>query len=381
MLIFFTHLIPAVLTACALLVIAAWPRSDWGRLRRLSAAIAPTAILVLLYASGFYESVGLHANIRAAFLSFPQKTFMYAGGGEQRMLWPVAPGLILAAMVCMRRTEWMSARGAVAAVTLLMFALYLLIPDLGFGGSVVKMRFAWAVFLFGGLRVYAVGRLQRFEVAISVLVAGLVVAQLTLITRQVRATSDAARLYLAAMEQLPVGARFVRAEYPAPITARHFETDRLVFDPLIHLAALAAVGRHAVDLSDYQSATGRFSVAFKPSIGEGYRGSPWSLESSEAGTFAGLDWVRRNIPISIDYLDLFGEGPPEEVTSRGTLMGTGGTDSFVRVYHSEITPAIAATILLPAAAQCAVQVHYCAEFIAAQAGQIELAGEEIAFRV
>lgn len=51
----------------------------------------------------------------------------------------------------------MSARGAVAAVTLLMFALYLLIPDLGFGGSVVKMRFAWAVFLFGGLRVYAVG--------------------------------------------------------------------------------------------------------------------------------------------------------------------------------------------------------------------------------
>lgn len=362
--IFFTHLIPAVLAAVALFVIGAWARNGWGALARLTAAIVPTAALVLAYAAGFHGRVLLQPDTRAAFLSFPRNTFFYASGwvGEMRVLWPAGLCLIVAAILLMRRTEWKSARGALAVMAGIAFCLYLLIPDLGFSGSVVKMRFAWAVFLFGGILVYSVDRLRRFQVATAVIIAASVLAQLAVAARQVRQTSAAAGIYLAAMDQLPEGARFVRVRYPAPLAAREFETDRLSFDPLLHLEALGAVRRHAVDLSDYQSAAGIFSVAFKPKVSEGQSGSLWGLESPEAGTLAGLDWVRESIPI--DYAVVFGEEPPEEMRSRGKLVGAEVSEAFVRVYR-----------LLPAAAQGPVKIHHSAEFIAAQAGQIELAGK------
>ncbi len=335
-LLFFTHLIPAVLAGVALFVVGAWPgggRHAWGK---LALAIAPTVALVLLYASRHRGSVLGKSGFGAAFAQFPDKLFFFRGGwaGEQRYLWPTVLFLIVCAILCLRRAEWKTARGGLAALAAISFVLYLAIPDLGFGGSVVKMRFAWAVFLFGGLLVYCAERLRRFQAGIGVFTAVLLVAQLTVMAQQVRANSKAAAVYLDAMDRLPVGARFVRVRYPAPSAARQFEMQGMAFDPLLHLAALGAVRRHAVDLSDYQSATGIFSIAVKPTVmDEGQRGTLWSLESPESGTWAGLEWVRSGLPVSIDYAVLYGEELPGEVEEHGKLLGQYGSEAFVRIYE------------------------------------------------
>ena len=211
--------------------------------------------------------------------------------------------------------------GAIAVMTGLAFALYLVIPDMGFGGSVVKMRFAWAVFIFGGLLICSVERLRRYQLAIQLFVGVLLVGQLVLIASQVRATSDAAAQYLAAMDKLPMGAHFVRVHYSAPAEAERFRLNRLSALPMLHLAALGAVRRHALDLSDYQSASGAFSAMLKPVVEEGKRASLWALESPEPGTWAGLEWVRKDTPLGIDYAVIFSDDIPPEVEAHGTLVG------------------------------------------------------------
>ncbi len=335
-LLFFTHLIPAVLGGVALGVMGLWPgsaRTKWGR---LAVAIAPTVTLVLLYASRFRGAAFGRSEVGAALAHFPEKLFFFRGGwlGEQRYLWPVMLCLIVGAILLLRRAEWKSPRGALAVLTAASFLLYLVVPDLGFGGSVVKMRFAWAVFLFGALALYSAERLRRIQPWICVFVAVLLVGQLTVMTRQAKANSAAAGAYLDAMDRLPEGARFVRVRYPAPNAAREFTLEGMAFDPLLHLAALGAVRQHAVDLSDYQSATGTFSIAFKRAVmDEGQRGTLWGLESPEAGSWAGLEWVRGDLPVSIDYAVLFGEDLPDELEKHGTLKGTYESGSFVRIYE------------------------------------------------
>jgi hypothetical protein len=91
-------------------------------------------------------------------------------------------------------------------------------------------------------------------------------------------------------------------------------------------------------LSAYQPATGTFSVAFRPAIDSGQSGSLWAFESPDAQSWASLDWLRNTLPVSIDYVVLFGEQVPAEREGCGTLVSTGPGSPFARIYHCQPPP-------------------------------------------
>lgn len=332
--IFFTHLIPAILCGVTLVLIAAWLNRGIKRLAMLLAALGPTVVLTVLYAAKFRKSSPFAPDALTALRDFPQKTFVFATGwiGAQTLFWPLALFLIVLAVAGMSRAEWRTARGGVGLAAGAAFLLYLFVPDIGFGGSVVKMRFAWGFFLLGGVLVCAVDRLRKWQLPLGAVLSVLLALHLTLIARHAKATSEAAGEYLQVMDQLPVGARFVRLLYRTPELNQRSGTDQLGFNPLQHLDELGAVRRHAVDLSAYQAATGTFSVVFRPAVDEGQSSSLWAFESPDAQTWASLDWLRANLPVSIDYVVLFGEQVPPELEARGTRASTSSGKAFVRIY-------------------------------------------------
>jgi hypothetical protein len=338
--VFFTHLIPAILSGVTLVILALWMHRGWKPFARLLLALSPTVLLTALYAAKFHKNTPFTPEILNALRDFPQLTFAFAGGwtGEQRIFWPLVLLMIAMALASMKRSEWKTAKGGVASVAGIMFLLYLLVPDIGFGGSVVKMRFAWGFFLLGGLLVCTVDRLRNVQAPLGAVLTVLLVLHLRLVASHAKATSDAAEQYLQVMDQLPEGARFVRLFYPAPVLEHRSGTDQLAFNPLQHLDELAAVRRSAIDLSAYQPATGTFSVTFRPAIDSGQGGSLWAFESPNAQSWASLDWLRNTLPVSIDYVVLFGEQVPAEREGCGTLVNTGPGSAFARIYHCQPPP-------------------------------------------
>jgi hypothetical protein len=337
--VFFTHLIAAAVGAMALFLVGAWVhvwRREWKKLGWVAAAAAPALALIAVYAGRAKQAPKFEPAIRAAWDSFPQSIFVFSGGraGEQTLLWPAMLFLIAMAILGMRGREWRSARGGLAIAAGAAFALYLLVPDFGLGGSAVKMRFAWAVFVMGALLASAVDRLRPLRGAIGVWIAFLLVCQLTAIEGQVRATSDAMDTYLTAMDRMEPGSRFVRMYYPAPEMERRFGTGNLAFHPLLHADALAAVRRHAVDLSDYQAAAGTFGVDYKPEVGEGQRYTLWGMEGPGADGVKSLEWLRGSLPVKIDYAVVMGEAPPD-LGAGAKLAAVNRGAAFVRVYRLE----------------------------------------------
>jgi hypothetical protein len=350
---FFTHLIPTLVAVMALFIVAVWSnlwrREGWRNLPFVAAALVPALSLVAIFAGRSRGVMKFSPEVQKAWESFPQLIFAFAVGraGEQSLLWPGILLLVAVAALGMRGCEWRSTRGGLAVSALLAFVLYLLIPDSGFGGSAVKMRFAWAVFVLAGLVICSVDRLRPLQGAVGIYVAFLLVCQLTVIQRHVQSASDGVAAYLAATEHIDAGSRFVRMHYPAPGMARRFGTESLAFNPLLHVDALAAVRRHAVDLSDYQSASGTFGVYYKPSVGDGQRYTLWGLESPGMEGRKQLEWLRGNLPVKIDYVVLVGEdGSAQaagtdmrvvgaELAEKARLEGVNPGAVFVRVYRLE----------------------------------------------
>lgn len=325
-LLYFTHLVPAALALLALGVLGVWMRRGW----KLWLALAPTAILIGVYAFQFKRGTQYQPDVFQALRTFPQKLFVYSSGwiGEQRYVWVAVLLVILLALVLMSRQEWKGPLGALATMTLCAFWLYVFAPDVGFGGSVVKLRFAFAVFLFGALLIGAVERLRAWVPWIGAFVSIALVAQLIDVAEQVRWNSDGVEHYLAAMDKLPINARFVRMYFPAPYLSRNFRLHRLAFLPLLHVDELGAVRRHAVDLSDYQSATGTFSVDIKPSVDDGHRHS-LGFETPGADAWASVEWLNGGLPAPIDSVVYFGdEGPGSDAPVKYI-----GGSSGVRIYE------------------------------------------------
>jgi len=155
-LLFFTHLIPAVLAGVALFMMEIWPgsggRKEWGR---PALAIAPTAGLVLLYASRFRGSAFVKSDVREALSHFPDKLFFFRGGwlGEQRFLWPVILCLIVSAILCLRRAEWRTPRGALGDG-------HLLFREIQIGQGLLRIAFRFLHFGFVGAGIQGVKRLS-----------------------------------------------------------------------------------------------------------------------------------------------------------------------------------------------------------------------------
>jgi hypothetical protein len=345
-LLFFTHIIPAAIAIMTVVTVAFWinvvafwinvavpiaaapiattPRTGrrflppWLRLRELGVVLAsalPAVILIGLY----LESGGpTHYNpqIAWAWNEFPMHVFQTGSGrsGAQTLLSSFFLYYIAAGILLMRKREWTSARGGLAVATLLAFLAYLLTPDAGFGGSLVKIRLSWAVFLLGGLLACSVMRLRPMRVATAIWVACFLAGNAVNTMAIAKRLSNVAADYLPVANLISPRSTFVRLRYPTPHAAELYGYEGIGRDPLAHLAGLAAARRGLVDLSDYEAVSKIFPVVFKRAIDPGWQSGLWGMEGPDSRSVESLAWVNRNLPAPIDFILVIGdENSPEAV--------------------------------------------------------------------
>ncbi len=324
-LLFFVHLLAAAVSMLTLGIIAIWLHLVRPALRIKSAdrregvrqtlvllgAMAPVIVLGLIYASQATSGLAFHPEILKAWFEFPMNVFATANGlaGGQWYLWPAILGLMIIAILGMRRSEWTTAKGGLAIAALALFLAYLLVPDSGLGGNEVKIRFAWVVFLLGGLLVSSVGRLQPLRTPLAIFVSACLAFNLAFTAQSVAGYSRAVDDYLSAIKRVRPGSTLVRLRYATPDLGNRYGFHDIGRDPLFHLDAYAAVQLGCLDLSDYQAPSTDFPVVFKPyKIDHEKQFQLLEFENPKEDEDSVLDSLRRELPVPIDYVILVADG-------------------------------------------------------------------------
>jgi hypothetical protein len=293
---------------------------DWRReLGLLSAALFPVCALVGIYALKPHDPVKFEMQAMWALHEFPMHVFATAGepDGLQELLRNILLAYIVAAAALMRRAEWRSPRAALFFAALGAFLLYVFMPDQGMGGSLVKIRFSWAVFFLGGMAALCVSRLRWARAPLAICAAILLAANFKATRRTQQGMSALASDYLSAAEQIPRGARFVRFHYAVPGAAERFGYGNPGRDPLAHLDAFAAAKAGAVDLSDYEALSRNFPTVYKRTIDAGYQSGMYAFEGPDDGTLPTLLWLNRELPTAIEYVLLVGDEHSEQAARQG----------------------------------------------------------------
>jgi len=359
-LLFFTHMIALAIALTAMGTVAVWRgvlvpavkkrqlpgMSAWREPAWVVVAAVPALILTGIY---MYTHNGTGGNVpagavRALFLAFPQQVFQTGAGmwGKQDLLWKLVSGYILAACVLMRREEWGGARGGIVVAAGLCFLGYLFIPDEGFGGSAVIVRFAWGVFILGGVAALNVARLRVITVPFALCVAALLAANVAATARAARILSHAVDSYLATARALPEGSTVVRLFYPAPAAPERYGYSDAARFPFMHLDALVASEKHALDITDYEPLTRLFPVVQKKAFA-GEESQLWGFEGPDPDAVTTLQWLGNVFPRRIEFVLLFGEeqsgaaqkaGMPTMaawLSSKMQLLAT-SSDGLLRLY-------------------------------------------------
>ena len=351
--IFFTHLIPAALGILTILVITCWVPMESLLTKRSVVQVAQTVawmtpglILLLLYAAG-KPRVRFNPGIVGAWEAFPLHVFATAAGaiGGQNLLKAGVLFLIAVAILGLRKSEWRSSKGALVVAALISFALYLLVPDEGLGGSMTKIRFAWAVYLLGGLVAASSLLLRRLTDPAAILIAFLLACNLVATFHALRVTSRAVEDYIAATDLIPKGATFVRLRYPTPLAIERYSLRAMGRDPLFHLDAFSAARIGSIDLSDYETLNPVFPVAQRTRIAPAQQMALWGLEGPDERTADTLAWLCDSLPVPVQYVVLVAEDESPEnrnpglgavmkwLDSNTRLFATSRGTTFVRVYE------------------------------------------------
>jgi hypothetical protein len=351
---FFTHVLALALALLSMGLVAVWksiviPRPVTLRpLIATTAAFVPALLLLFFFIRASGQSADYDPSIAWAWNSFPMHAFASSRGrsGEQSLLMPAMLLFMAVGLLAMRRREWASERAAIFVAAGVTFLLYLLMPNTGFGGDEIKIRFAWAVFIFGCVAASTVSRLQPIRVPLAIYIAVFVAASLVQTWKtNVRSVSPSVRAYLAALEQIPSGSTFVRLRFPTEKLRTRHGYDEAALEPLFHVDSLAAVRRNLVALSDYQALSKLFPVAFRPSIPDSKAYQLWDLEGSGSSGVDSLRALLKDPPVPIDYVLILGDQPPREraeeykaitaeLDSQMRLVSGSTPESFVRVYRS-----------------------------------------------
>jgi hypothetical protein len=333
--IFLTHVLAAALAGLVLGVVGTWvywivpataKHNEPGRsyfpasLRQLGllfAVLLPTLALFLLFAASSSESVHWHPEIAWAFNSFPMHSFVTASGrsGSQTFIWPVLLCLIALSLGAMRGSEWKSAKGGLACAVILIFLAYLIVPEQGLGGSQTKVRFSWAVFLWGGILACSVRKLRLIQVPLAVYFSVFLIGTLWSTKTALAASSRAVEDYLSLAGQIRPGSRLVRLRYPTMDLPRQYGFEDTGRDPLLHVDAFIAARCKCIDLSDYQAPSGVFPVVFNPGVIKAQQIGLWQLEGPGPETSATVAWLRTTLPVPIDYTIIVSDDHAQEASN------------------------------------------------------------------
>ncbi len=350
---FFTHIMAAVLAALCVVTLEMWSQVG-GTYRRsarraglLIAAFLPLLAFTAVFAKASPEGVRFKPEIGRAFTEFPMDLFITGPdrSGRQDLLWPAVLFFVALGLLSVTRVDWRTPRAAILIATVLCGLLYLIAPDDGFGGQEVKKRLAWGVFVLGSLVACSAGRLHILKPAVSIYVACCLMGTLVTMSRVTRGISRTMEAYVSATDRIPEGATFVRLYYPLPNIPTRFEYQGVPLAPLYHAEAYVAARHRLVDLSDFQAAVNLFPVTYAPSIDTAHRYTLWGLEHAPNRNAPKLAWLRETLPMHIGYVVLIGEeATPEaratdmgktlaDLGSSARLLAAANPDSFVRVYE------------------------------------------------
>jgi hypothetical protein len=355
---FFVHLLAAAVLLLALAILMIWlhnvrptlwdksadPREGDRQALILLGAMTPVILLGLIYVHTTGNGVRFQPNVLQSWNDFPMYPFATAAGGagSQTYLWPAVLGLIIIAALGMRRSEWHSAQGGLAIATVAVFLTYLMVPDIGLGGTQVKVRFAWAVFLLGGLLVSSVARLQPLRTPLALFVSACLAFNFFATEQIAAAYSQAAGDYLAALTGIRPGSTLIRLRYPTADIPERYGVNGVGRDPLLHLDAYTATQLGCIDLSDYQAPTAYFPVIFNSSVDHDKQYELLGLEDIDQKEGAVLEALRHDLAVPIDYAIVVADesspaAPLAKVIAGGDsgmrLIAQSPAAPFVRVYQ------------------------------------------------
>jgi hypothetical protein len=366
-LLFFTHVLPVGLGVMAISVACVWLnvlspliispeprpparetlRQSWKPLLAAFCAVAPALALVGLFMRNWNPAMAYDPSLEWAWVSFPMHVFAAARGrvGEQFFLYPAMMFFMGVGALAMRRTDWASAKGALAVVTVLTFLLYLFMPNAGFGAEEIKIRLAWGFFVFGCTLAYSVTRMQAVRTPVSIYVASfLIFTLLQAAYENVRTVSRAVAVYADAMKVLPPGAKFVRMRYPNETTRNRFGFGELALEPMLHVDSLVAAERGLIALTDYQPISHAFPVIVSPRVPMHKQYQLWELENEKSTNAAAtLQTLLSDFPVPIDYVMIVGDGTPgrekdlkdmlAKLDASMRLISTDQSGSWIRIYQ------------------------------------------------
>ena len=242
--------------------------------------------------------------------------------GEQLFLHTGMLFYLVVGFLAMRPIEWLTPRGAMPLGTALLFIGYLLLPEHSLGGGGIKMRVAWAVFIFGCLTAWSIMRLRPLRRGVGLYVACLLGATLYDVMADVRRASVALKDYVSLLNLLPDGATIVRLRYPVTKTRLQLGFDRMALDPLLHADSLVAVRRKLVDLSDYQAATFTFPVVYRRGlVSDQKRWEIAALEGTGTDGSKSLMGLIEESPVPIHCVVLLGDGSEGRAAELAQTLG------------------------------------------------------------
>jgi hypothetical protein len=354
---FFVHLLAAAISVMVLVIIAIWLHIArpllWVRSTDLRdgarqagillVAMAPVILLCRRYARSASGGIAFHPSLLQSWTEFPMHVFSTANGlaGGQWYLWPAILALMIFAVLGMRRYEWRTPKGGLAIAAMALFLTYLLVPDSGLGGTQVKVRFAWVVFILSSLLVSSVARLQALRTPIAIFVSACLAYNLISTAQSVAAYSKAVEDYLSTLTNIRPGSTLVRLRYPTPDLPERYGYLDIGRDPLFHLDAYAAVRLRCINLSDYQAPSLEFPVIFNSRLNHDQQFALLGLENSNGAESTALDSLRHDLPVPIDYAivvaDESSPTAPAKVMagldSSMQLIAQSPAPPFVRVYE------------------------------------------------
>lgn len=359
---FFTHVLPYAILIISVILISVWMhvvvpitfaeprRSISATLRsavRLWAvplvALLPSLLLFGVYLQGALTGTTLVSNYEWAFNAFPMHLFASARGkvGEQAFLVPVILFYCAIGVLSMKKRQWTTARGAVSIMAFVSFLLYLFIPDAGFGGSLIKIRMLWPMFICGAAIASSLPGLRRIQTPLGIYITCYMVFTLSQAGKQnVYDVSRVAEACKPIFDLIPPGANVVRLGYPTELTRTFFNMDAIAVDPILHIEAWGAAQGGWVDLSDYQALTHIFPLREHRSLSN-FRYPLWGLEGVTASGAPGLREILNSFPLKIHYILVIGDGRAEdrseilkELRSRMHLVATDSSNAFIWLFKN-----------------------------------------------
>jgi len=308
--VFLIHLMGAAIAMLGLTILAFWrwmvqpERREPRQVALVAAAMVPAIVLALIFAITSGKPIQFELSPVNALATFPLDMFNTASGllGKQTLLWPVVLAAIVFVIARLSRAEWKTVRGAVAMAVIASFVVYLIVPDEGFGGGQSKVRFAWALFLFGAVLVSSTPKFPALRTCLTVYVSIFLAVNLVATTHTLSNYSAAIADYLAALDPFPRGSRIIRANYSTADIPYRYGFSGLRRDPLLRVDTYVAALCRCIDLTDYQAPNYIFPVIVRPGLDLAHQDQLWhDFEAPGHRTEETLRWLHDGALGRIDY--------------------------------------------------------------------------------